>query len=224
MPELPRGTVTFLFTDIEGSTALWERDRGRWRPRSSATWHPARGAIAAHGGVHFKTIGDACRRPFPTAPAASPRRWTAQRRFWRGLGRPIGRCACAWRCTPARPHRMRAGITWPPALNRFARLLAAGHGGQILLSQAVAATGAWRPAPAAPRCAISASTGCATCCEPERVYQLAAPGLAGRLPAAQDALTPDRNNLPPQPTPFLGREREVERDRRSASRAGRHAC
>ena len=57
MPELPSGTVTFLFTDIEGSTALWERDR---RDGACVARHLTMldAAIQNHGGVHFKTVGD----------------------------------------------------------------------------------------------------------------------------------------------------------------------
>ena len=70
MSELRRGTVTFLFTDIEGSTSLWERDRVAMA--AAVTQHIALldAAIDAHGGVHFKTIGDAVQVAFPTAPAA----------------------------------------------------------------------------------------------------------------------------------------------------------
>jgi class 3 adenylate cyclase len=70
MADLPRGTVTFLFTDVEGSTALWERDRAAMR--AAVTQHLAllREAIATHGGVAFKTVGDAVQAAFATAPAA----------------------------------------------------------------------------------------------------------------------------------------------------------
>ena len=85
----PTGTVTFLFTDIEGSTRLWERDpqamaAGRRPPR-----RPARGsAIEAHGGVVFKTVGDAVLRRLPRRPG----------RRRRGAGRP----SAPW---PPRPGR-----------------------------------------------------------------------------------------------------------------------
>src|SRR5215212_10803209 len=70
MAELPRGTVTFLFTDIEGSTALWERDRQAMAAAVERHIALLDTAIQAHGGIHFKTVGDAVQAAFPTAPQA----------------------------------------------------------------------------------------------------------------------------------------------------------
>src|SRR5215213_8404216 len=70
MPDLPSGTVTFLFTDIEGSTALWERDRAAMATAVELHLALLRTAIEAHGGVPFKTVGDAVQAAFPTAPGA----------------------------------------------------------------------------------------------------------------------------------------------------------
>ena len=70
MPDLPSGTVTFLFTDIEGSTALWERDRMAMETAVERHIALLDVAIQTHGGIHFKTVGDAVQAAFPTAPAA----------------------------------------------------------------------------------------------------------------------------------------------------------
>src|SRR4051812_41750255 len=70
MPDLPSGTVTFLFTDIEGSTALWERDQVAMAAAVQRHIALLDVAIQAHGGIHYKTIGDAVQSAFPTAPAA----------------------------------------------------------------------------------------------------------------------------------------------------------
>ena len=70
MTELPRGTVTFLFTDIEGSTALWERDRSAMAIAVERHLALLDEAITVHRGVHFKTVGDAVQAAFPTASAA----------------------------------------------------------------------------------------------------------------------------------------------------------
>src|SRR5215207_3573903 len=70
MPKLPRGTVTFLFTDIEGSTRLWESDRGMMRAAVDRHLALLGEAITAHRGIHFKTIGDAVQAAFHTAPDA----------------------------------------------------------------------------------------------------------------------------------------------------------
>ena len=67
MADLPRGTVTFLFTDVEGSTALWERDRAAMRTTVERYLVLMRGAIERHRGVHYKTVGDGTQIAFPTA-------------------------------------------------------------------------------------------------------------------------------------------------------------
>lgn len=133
MADLPVGTVTFLFTDIEGSTRLWQEHPQRMEPalaRHDALLHEA---IARHGGVVFKTVGDAFCAAFATAPGALAGALAAQSAL----------AAEAWP-TPA-PLRVRmalhtgvadvrGGDYFGPALNRTARLMAAGHGGQVLLS------------------------------------------------------------------------------------------
>jgi class 3 adenylate cyclase len=70
MPDLPSGTVTFLFTDIAGSTALWERDRQVMAQAVDRHLHLLRIAIDAHEGVLVKTVGDAVQAAFPSAPVA----------------------------------------------------------------------------------------------------------------------------------------------------------
>ena len=69
MPDLPSGTVTFLFTGIEGSTALWERDRVGMAAAVARHLALLDAAIQAHGGVHFKTVGDAVQAAFSTTPS-----------------------------------------------------------------------------------------------------------------------------------------------------------
>jgi class 3 adenylate cyclase len=70
MAERPTGTVTFLFTDVEGSTQLWER-HGAWMDAAHQR-HEAilRSTIAAHGGWAYKQVGDAFQAAFQTAAAA----------------------------------------------------------------------------------------------------------------------------------------------------------
>src|SRR5690242_5134140 len=133
MADLPRGTVTFLFTDIEGSTALWERDRQAMGRAVERHFHLVRAAIEVHGGVPFKTIGDAVQAAFPTAPDAVAAALDAQRALLQeawpaGLG-PV-RVRMALHTTAATPQD---SDYLAPGLNRLARLLAAGHGQQVLL-------------------------------------------------------------------------------------------
>jgi class 3 adenylate cyclase len=70
MPELPRGTAAFLFTDIERSTALWERDRHAMATAVDRHVALLRQAIESHHGVLYKVVGDAIQAAFPTAPDA----------------------------------------------------------------------------------------------------------------------------------------------------------
>jgi class 3 adenylate cyclase len=70
MPDLPSGTVTFLFTDIEGSTALWERDQVAMRLAVDRHLTLLRAATEGHGGGLFKVVGYAVQVAFPTAPDA----------------------------------------------------------------------------------------------------------------------------------------------------------
>ena len=79
MANLPFGTVTFLFTDIEGSTALWERDSSRMAAAVARHLTLLDTVITAHHGVHFKTVGDAVQAAFPTAPDAVAAALDAQR-------------------------------------------------------------------------------------------------------------------------------------------------
>src|SRR5688572_6722135 len=67
MAHLPSGTVTFLFTDIEGSTALWERDQVAMAAAVARHLALLRAATEAHNGVLFKVVGDAVQAAFPTA-------------------------------------------------------------------------------------------------------------------------------------------------------------
>ncbi len=70
MAELPTGTVTFLFTDIEGSTRLWERDAAKMRIALARHDEILKNAVEEHGGRVFKMVGDACYAAFTDAPHA----------------------------------------------------------------------------------------------------------------------------------------------------------
>jgi class 3 adenylate cyclase len=127
----PTGTVTFLFTDIEGSTERWER-HASWMAAAPAR-HEAilREAIAAHGGWAYKQVGDAFQAAFQTAPAALAAAVSAQQALaaepWGEPG-PL-RVRMALHSGTAEE---RADDYVGPLLNRVARLLAAGHGGSCL--------------------------------------------------------------------------------------------
>ena len=136
MPDLPSGTVAFLFTDIEGSSALWERDRQAMAAAVARHLALLDAAIQAHGGIRFKTIGDAVQAAFPTAPGAIAASVDAQLALFAEDWSEIGalRVRMAVHAGEADPDE--SGDYLSPPLNRLSRLLATGHGGQILLSQA----------------------------------------------------------------------------------------
>src|SRR5918997_1378045 len=124
MPDLPSGTVTFLFTDIEGSTTLWERDRQAMAAAVARHITLLDTAIQANDGVHFKTVGDAVQAAFPTAPDAVAAAIEAQRALlaedWSAVDGLHVRMAL--HAGEAKPDARGDYLTAP--LNRLARLLA----------------------------------------------------------------------------------------------------
>ena len=125
----PSGVVTFLFTDIEGSTRRWEADADAMRSALAAHDEVLRDAIEAHDGWLFKHTGDGVCAAF-----ASPR---SRRRCRGGRAAQRSSCRCGWASPPARPN-CAASDYFGAVLNRAARVMAAGHGGQILLDGATA--------------------------------------------------------------------------------------
>jgi predicted ATPase len=208
VPDLPSGTVAFLLTDIEGSTARWERNRQAMTAVVARHMALLDAAIHAHGGVHFKTVGDAVQAAFPTAHAALAASLDAQRALlaedWGELG-PL-RVRMAIHAGEADPDERGDYLTAP--LNRLSRLLATGHGGQILLTQAAQQLSRGR-LPAGAELRDLGEHRLRDLLDAEHVYQL----LHSDVPAAfapLNSLDTRPHNLPRQPTPFLGREPQVD--------------
>jgi predicted ATPase/class 3 adenylate cyclase/DNA-binding CsgD family transcriptional regulator len=207
MPELPSGTLTFLFSDMEGSTALWER-----APEAMASVmarHDAMlgGVIEAHAGIVVKDTGDGMfavfRVPGDAAAAAL------------GIQRAVA--AEAWP-TP-QPIRVRIGVHtgeaevrdgdyYGSAVNRCARLCALGHGQQTLVSEATAALVRDNLPPGATLIDLGEHR-LRGLSRPERVFQLVESGLPTEFPSLASPVTPP-HNLPASPTPLIGRQREVD--------------
>src|SRR5215203_655623 len=207
MPDLPSGTVTFLFTDIEGSTALWERDRAAMAAAVERHHTLVREAIETHHGVLFKIVGDAVQAAFPTAPEAVAAALEAQRSLvaerWSAMDGALA-VRMAVHTTAAEPHD---GDYLAPGLNRLARLVSAAHGGQVLLT--LATQNLTRDA--LPQHASLRDLGehpLRDLYQPQRVFQLLHPDLPADFPPIRSLAT-DPNNLPVQLTPFLGREEQV---------------
>jgi predicted ATPase/class 3 adenylate cyclase len=202
----PTGTVTFLFTDIEGSTRLWERDAAAMQAALDRHDAILREAIGKHGGHVFKTVGDAFCAVFSAAPDALEAALEAQRALlaqeWVGIG-PL-RVRMALHAGTANE---RGGDFFGPSLNRVARLVSAAHGGQVLLSVSVCGLLGDR-LPERVELRDLGERRLKDLFRPERVFQLIAPDLPPSFPPLK-TLDERLNNLPVQPTPLVGREKEV---------------
>lgn len=195
----------FLFTDIESSTRLWEE-----HPREMATAlarhdEIMREAIGAANGRVLKTTGDGAIAVFPSAAAA------------------IGACIAVqeilraerWDTTPVRVRMgVHAGETqtrdddhFGPVMNRAARIMAAGHGGQVLVSQ-LAAELATPELPADTTFRDLGAHRLKDLTEPERLFQLVHAGLRVEFPALK-TLDSRPNNLPLQSNELVGRSQEL---------------
>jgi predicted ATPase/class 3 adenylate cyclase len=206
---LPGGTVTFLFTDIEGSTRLWEQHPEAMRAALARYDALMRTALDAHDGVVFKTIGDAFCAAFPTASDALCAAFAAQQALSaEAWSEPvILRARMALHTGAA---EVRDNDYFGQPLNRVARLLSAGHGGQVLLS---AATQELARDALPPACSLQnlGEHRLRDLGRPESVFQLLHPALPSEFPPLRslDNLALP-NNLPLQLTSFIGREKAME--------------
>jgi len=133
--DLPTGLVTFLFTDIEGSTRLWERYPEAMPAALERHDSIMSKSIGDHAGVVFRTVGDAFCAAFSAALPAVCAALEAQRALHAGPWGAIGAMRVRMALHSSQVDLRDDGYVGPP-LNRVARLLAAGHGGQTLLSLA----------------------------------------------------------------------------------------
>jgi predicted ATPase/class 3 adenylate cyclase len=210
-PEPASGTLTFLFTDLESSTQLWEQFP--LAMRSALKRHDAilHASVAASNGRVVKTTGDGLMATFASPVGGVSACLSAQ----------LGLLDEPWGETGALRVRMglhsgqaeaRAEDYFGPAVIRAARIMAVGHGGQVLLSAAAAAL------------VIDQLPDGATLFDlgehrlkdlgrPERVFQLVHPRLATDFPPLA-TLNRRPNNLPIQISTFVGRDAELEKIRK----------
>jgi predicted ATPase/class 3 adenylate cyclase len=197
---LPSGTVTFLFTDVEGSTRLWAADKDAMS--ASLLVHDAilRAAIERNGGYVFTTAGDSFAAAFGRASAAVRAATEAQLALSGG----------SW---PGPPLRVRMGLHlgeaeerggdyFGPVVNTAARVEAAGHGGQVLITDAV------RAAAVLTDVADLGVRHLRDVAEPLRLFQLG----TDTFPPLR-VVDPVLSNLPARPTELIGREAELARIR-----------
>jgi predicted ATPase len=184
--------VTFLFTDVEGSTRRWEADADGMRATLAAHDEVLRSAIEAHGGWLFKHTGDGVCAAFASPRSAVDAAVAAQLQ----LELPVRMGLATGEA------ELRGADYFGAVLNRAARVMAAGHGGQILLADSTAGllTGV-DLVDLGPRRLRDLPT-------PIGVFQVRAAGLRTEFPALR-ALDASPGNLRPAVTSFIGRESEV---------------
>ena len=209
MNQPPTGTVTFLFTDIEGSTKLWEHNPDAMRPALARHDGLLRQSIEDAGGFVFKTIGDAFCAAFPTANEALEAALAAQ----------VALSQEPWETeTPLRVRMAlhtgsaeeRGGDYFGQTVNRVAHLMAAGHGGQTLLSDVTQELVRDALPPGSSLLDLG-QRRLKDLGRPEQVFQLQHPSLPASFPPLCSLDNPALpNNLPQQTTSFIGREKQVE--------------
>jgi predicted ATPase/class 3 adenylate cyclase/Tfp pilus assembly protein PilF len=202
---LPTGTITFLFTDIEGSTRLWERHHAAMQ--QALAHHDAilRDVIESNDGYLVKTTGDGAHAAFAIAADAIAASLAAQRAL---TAHAWGELSITSRMAMhSGAAEQRGGDYYGPALNRAARLMEAGHGGQILLSLATEEL-VRDHLPAGIALRDMGERRLKDLIRPERVFQVIAPDLRADFPPLK-TLDARPNNLPAQTTPFIGREKEI---------------
>jgi predicted ATPase/class 3 adenylate cyclase len=206
MAELPMGTVTFLFTDIEGSTRLIQELGDRYAPARDRHAEIVRRAIAAGGGVEVSTEGDSFFVVFPTPVGAVRAAVAAQR----------GLASHDW--SPDAPVPVRMGIHTGEGIpggdnyvgldvNRAARIASAAHGGQVIVSGATRGL-VEHALPDGVSLRDLGEHRLKDLDQPIRLHGLVIDGLSSDFPPPR-TLDARPNNLPEQLTSFVGREEEM---------------
>jgi predicted ATPase/class 3 adenylate cyclase len=198
MSERPSGTVTFVFTDIEGSTALLNRLGGAYGDVLFAHHALLRGVWEAHGGVEVGTEGDAFFVAFSSASRAVAATAAGQAAL-AAQAWPHGELVRVRMGVHTGEPRIREGDYWGPDVHYAARVASAGRGGQVLVSAATAALVRGAELTSLGRHRLKDFP------EPRELFALG----PGPHPAPK-TLDPLRTNLPSAPTPLVGRDREVD--------------
>ena len=204
---LPSGTVTFLFTDIEGSTKRWETHGDLMRIAVERHDSLLRTLFERHGGYVFKTVGDAFCVAFTGAPDAIAAAVEAQRAIAEEDHGSVGGIHVRMGMHTGNADE-RGGDYFGPAVNRVARLMSVGHGGQILVSDSTRVLVRGDLPPEAALVDLG-SHRLKDLAQPEHIWMLSAPGLRSQFPALT-SLDSFPNNLPVQFTTFRGREGDLE--------------
>jgi TolB-like protein/class 3 adenylate cyclase/Tfp pilus assembly protein PilF len=211
MADLPTGTVTLMFTDIEGSTRLWEAHAAAMRAALARHDALLRDCIEDHDGHVFKTGGDAFCAAFHTAADALAAALDAQRALHREPWPEAAKLRVRM-ALHAGAVEVRDGDYFGAPLNKVARLLAAGHGGQTLLSEATHDLGRDHLPPLASVKALG-SHGLKDLGRPEAVFQLCHPDLPQSFPPLKSQVAPPDKETPSIAVlPFINMSRDEENE------------
>ena len=211
MADLPTGTVTLLFTDIEGSTRLWEAHAEAMRAALARHDSLLRHCIDDHKGHVFKTGGDAFCAAFHTAADALAAALEAQRALHREPWPEAAKLRVRMALHSGAVD-MRDGDYFGAPLNRVARLLAAGHGGQTLLSESTHDLCRDHLPPLASVKALGAH-GLKDLGRPEAVFQLCHPDLLQSFPPLKSQAAPRDQETPSIAVlPFINMSRDEDNE------------
>jgi len=188
----PQGTVTFLFTDIEQSTRRWEENPEAMRAALARHDAVLKEAIESSDGWLFKHTGDGVLAAFASARSAVDAGVTALRRLELPVRMAIGTGEV----------ESRGDDYFGPVMNLAARSMAAGHGGQLIITSSTAAMVAGIPLVELGEHRLR------DIAQPQRLYQVQAEGLRRAFPPL-NTLSTLPGNIPAQSTSFLGRENDV---------------
>jgi predicted ATPase/class 3 adenylate cyclase len=212
----PSPPVAFLFSDIEGSTRLWEQEPQRMGPALARHDALARSIVEQHDGRVVKKTGDGLHAAFDQPLAAL----NAVLQLQLALADPAATAGLALhlRCgLHVGGDELRDGDFYGPAVNRAARIMNAAHGGQVLLSDALAALVQGRLPPDTLLRDLG-QVRLRDLTRPERLHQLVHPRLRAQFPPLR-SLEATPNNLPQQLNSFVGRERELAQARQALGRS-----
>jgi len=208
VPEQPDGVVTFLFSDVQQSTLLLERHGGLMGSALARHHEIFEQAVASQSGVIFETVGDAVYAAFDRAGPAIGAALAAQRALAAEEWGPIGSIRCRIGIHTGEVER-RGNHYFGAALFRAARLMAIGHGGQVLVSDTAAAV-AGDGLPDGAALQDLGQHRLKDLREPTQVFMLVHPDLEADFPALR-SIDARPNNLPILSTTFVGRDADVER-------------
>ncbi len=206
LERLPSGTVTLLFTDLEGSTQLWEEHPRAMGEAVARHDEVVRIAIESHGGHVVKLTGDGGLGVFASAhdaiTAAIASQLALKLEQWGAIGPLVVRMGIH-----AGSVELRDGEYFGSSVNRGTRLVAVAHGGQVVVSRAAQELVEDMLGESVELVSLGEHR-LRDLAQPMEVFQVVAPGLARDFPALQ-SLEGLKGNLPLQHSSFIGREREL---------------